>query len=290
MSKWSKKMYVMSLISKIFRIAELILKPRMEGYYRRLFYKGFPKTFVGRFLVLIFIVAKRFLRIKYLALPLGIQKKVIIPLNKSVKDFDEALIYVYFGAMYNLIKFKTPKNSICVDVGAHYGFWTFKMADKCKLVIALEPAPTNFTILYNSIVYSGLRNVVALPFAAGEALYESFIVKPKGGTDEFWHISSNIIDAQEVYPVKIIPLDRLLDILTSGQIDIMKIDVEGFEVNVLNGLRGKLSKGLIRVITLEVHSPLLLRIVLKIFQEYSYNVKVFKIKEGLYEVYAYISS
>jgi hypothetical protein len=39
----------------------------MEGYYRRLFYKGFPKVFVGKFLVLIFIVARRFLRIKYLA-------------------------------------------------------------------------------------------------------------------------------------------------------------------------------------------------------------------------------
>jgi hypothetical protein len=39
----------------------------MEGYYRRLFYKGFPKAFVGKFLVLIFIVTRRFLRIKYLA-------------------------------------------------------------------------------------------------------------------------------------------------------------------------------------------------------------------------------
>jgi len=91
------------------------------GYYRTLFYRGFPCTFFAKFLVICFTILKMFL--KYVVLPLSIRKRVIIPSDRNIRDFDEALIYVYFGSMYELIKVPLSKeSSICIDVGAHYGF------------------------------------------------------------------------------------------------------------------------------------------------------------------------
>ncbi len=61
-------------------------------------------------------------------------------------------------------------------------------------------------------------------------------------------ISMSIDGAQEKHPVKIVSLDDLLDSLSIQQVDIMKIDVEGFELNVLKGLKRRISRKLINVI------------------------------------------
>jgi len=118
------------------------------------------------------------------------------------------------------------------------------MSDKCKLVIVLEPVPKNFAVLYNSIKYSGLKNVIALPFAAGDTIGEAFIVKPKYGTDEMNTVRKveHVDSVQEEYLVKLVTLDALLDSLSIHRVNIIKIDVEGFEANVLKGLKNKRSK------------------------------------------------
>jgi FkbM family methyltransferase len=276
----------MSTASGTLRTFKSILKSRdKKGYYRTLFYRGFPGTFFGRILTSYFAISKRLL--SHVILPLGVRKKVIIPSDRQVKDFDEALVYVYFDSMYRLVKMQIPKDIVCVDVGAHYGFWTLRMADKCKLVIALEPAPNNFAILYNSLMHSKVKNVIALPFAAGETSRRSFIVKPQSGTDEMYYIDDNIASVRNAYPVRVIALDNLLDHLLIERVNLIKIDVEGFELYVLDGLRERLSKGLVDLLILEVHSPLLLDRCLKMLRKYNYDIKfAFKIARGLYEVYA----
>jgi len=157
-------------LNEVLGMVKSILKLK-GGYYRNSSRRSFPNTYLGNILILVFVVFRNFLT--HVALPLSSRKRVIIPSDGLHKDFDEALTHVYFGSMYRLVEIKIPKGGVCVDVGAHYGFYTFRIADKCKLVVALEPAPNNFVILYNSLKYSGIRNVIALPFAAGEASYNS---------------------------------------------------------------------------------------------------------------------
>jgi FkbM family methyltransferase len=270
--------------NKLLKALTFILNiKRTMGYYRTLFFRGFPRTLIARILLIYFVILRRFL--SNVALPLGINKRIIIPSNRRVEDFEEALTYVYFGSMYELVEVRLPKDKICVDIGAHYGFWTLKMSSKCKLVIALEPAPNNFAILYNSLIASKISNVIPFRLAAGDSTSKAFIIKWKGATDGMYTTSMNIDGAQEKHPVKIVSLDDLLDSLSIQQVDIMKIDVEGFELNVLKGLKRRISRKLINVIVLEVHSPLLLHNILRMLSD-NYDVKVFKISRGLYEVYA----
>jgi len=265
-----------------------ILEPRTRGYYRTLFYRDLPKSFIGKILILLFVILRNFL--SYVTLPLDFRgrKRIIIASDKSVKDFDEALIYVYFGSMYKLVEIEIPQSSVCVDVGAHYGFWTLKMADNCRLIVALEPAPNNFAVLYNSIKSSKVKNVIALPLAAGETFRRSFIVKREGEYDEMYHISNVTIDVRESYPVRVVPLDKLLDFLFIKQVDVIKIDVEGSELDVLRGLKSRLSKRLVNFIVLEVHSSSLLNECIKMLKMFGYEVKVFRITRNLYQMYAMI--
>jgi len=246
-----------------------------------------PRSFIGITLVSIFMILRNIL--SYVVLPLDVRgKRAIIPSSKSIKDFDEALIYVYFGLMYEMCKVKVSKSSICIDVGAHYGFWTLKMADNCGLIVALEPAPNNFAILYNSIKSSKVKNVIALPLAAGETFCRSFIVKREGEYDEMYHISNVTIDVRESYPVRVVPLDKLLDFLSIKQVDVIKIDVEGSELDVLRGLKNRLSRRLVNFIVLEVHSSSLLNECIKMLKMFGYKVKVFRITRDLYLMYAMI--
>ena len=271
----------------IFRLIKSVLKPRTGGYYRAIFYRAMPRSFIGITLVSIFMILRNIL--SYVVLPLDVRgKRAIIPSSKSIKDFDEALIYVYFGLMYEMCKVKVSKSSICIDVGAHYGFWTLKMADNCGLIVALEPAPNNFAILYNSIKSSKVKNVIALPLAAGETFCRSFIVKREGEYDGMYHISNVTIDVRESYPVRVVPLDKLLDFLSIKQVDVIKIDVEGSELDVLRGLKNRLSRRLVNFIVLEVHSSSLLNECIKMLKMFGYKVKVFRITRDLYQMYAMI--
>jgi FkbM family methyltransferase len=221
----------------------------------------------------------------YVVIPLDYRKRIIIPSYKDVKDFDEALTYVYFDSMYELLKVNLPRNSICVDVGAHYGFWTLKMSSRCKLVIALEPVPGNFAVLYNSIVASNVKNALPFMLAAGESRGIGIIAKSRGKTDEMFTMQEGSRDAQERYEVRIIDLDTLLDKLSIQTVNIIKIDVEGFEENVLKGLMKRITRRLINLIVFEVHSPLLLYKCSRLLKE-NYDLKVFKISRGLYLAYA----
>jgi FkbM family methyltransferase len=136
-----------------------------------------------------------------------------------------------------------------------------------------------------ALIASEIRNVTPFRLAAGDSTSRAFIIKRKGATDGMYAISMSIADAQGKHPVKIVSLDDLLDSLSIQQVDIVKIDVEGFELNVLKGLKKRISRKLINVIVLEVHSPLLLHDILRMLGD-DYDIKVFRISKGLYGVYA----
>jgi len=258
-------------------------KDRNIGFYRNLFFRGFPHTFYARILILYFKLLRKILH--YVVMPLGFRRRVVIPSYKDVKDFDEALIYVYFGPMYELVKVSLPRSSVCVDVGAHYGFWSLKMSSRCKLVIALEPSPGNFAVLYNSIMASNARNVLPFMLAAGETRGVGTVVRPRGGTDGMYTMQGGLGEVQEKHTVRVIDLDTLLDRLSIQKVDLIKIDVEGFEEQVLKGLMKYITRGLVNFIVLEVHTPLLLYIILELLKG-KYELKVFKISHGIYLVYA----
>jgi FkbM family methyltransferase len=115
-----------------------------------------------------------------------------------------------------------PERRIAVDVGAHVGMWSHFLAQDFRHVHAFEPVPL-FRKCFELNVAQ--HNVTLHSFALGRAsLPCSLSVDPanSGAT----HISALGRGGAEIRPLDDFELD---------EVDFIKIDVEGFELFVLEG-------------------------------------------------------
>lgn len=137
------------------------------------------------------------------------------------------------------------------DVGANIGVYTIAAARRCTHVTAIEPDPKTSGLLLAHVRLNGLHNVDVVVAAAGDRADEVEFVasaSPMASVGDGWQL-----DAPRCM-VRMVPLD---DVVTT--VDVMKIDVEGYEGPVLLGAQALLSDPLRkpRSIFLEVHPPLL---------------------------------
>ena len=151
---------------------------------------------------------------------------------------------------------EATKGGLLVEVGANLGYFSLLWANANaeNRVIAFEPAPRNIALFQASIDRNGLgRRITLLPVAAGSQLMLSpFDLGPEVQTG--W--GGVVLDsATAVSPtqVVVVPLDELL--ADSPHIDVLKIDVEGFDTLVLEGCRRLLVEKRISTIFYEQNHP-----------------------------------
>jgi FkbM family methyltransferase len=136
---------------------------------------------------------------------------------------------------------------VVFDVGSWIGYYTLLAARKAETVISIEPDNINYDRLKKNVQLNDFSNVTALNLAVGDKRSESVLVKGLGS-------STNKIDPQgfgEI--VKIETLDNIIDELKINEINVLIIDVEGYEYFALKGLIRSLSKKAIKNIFCEVH-------------------------------------
>lgn len=144
------------------------------------------------------------------------------------------------------------------DIGANVGFFTRKFAEKVGeqgKVLAFEPSPTTFSVLRERC--SDLRNVEFVNIALADADGTAQFVEsgtPADPTNGLYRPGSDVGGGVEV-PV------RRGDSLCAGRRDIVpnriKLDVEGYEKEVLEGLSETLRLPEVRDIFVEVHFGIL---------------------------------
>src|SRR2546425_5251818 len=61
--------------------------------------------------------------------------------------------------------FQVAAGDVVVDVGAHIGRYALRAATKASQVIAVEPDPSNFSLLERNVRLNGFSNVVLVPHA-----------------------------------------------------------------------------------------------------------------------------
>ena len=120
----------------------------------------------------------------------------------------------------------TNKNSVFVDVGAHIGFYTVRLALKCKHVHAVEPNPESAYILRRNIELNNINNVTVHQCACGKNPSKAKIYIADTCTTLIPRTNRRTVE------VDVKPLDSLVKYC-----DVVKIDVEGFEEEVLLGAK-----------------------------------------------------
>jgi FkbM family methyltransferase len=124
---------------------------------------------------------------------------------------------------------------ILLDVGANIGYHTLRGAIAVRpwgRVVAVEPEADNLRILRENVATNQLNNVTVLPIAAGSS----------PGVFGLYTSASNRGDhrlyALEGRPRQEVPVERLDDALAElgFEPDVIKIDVQGWELEVVRGL------------------------------------------------------
>ncbi len=154
---------------------------------------------------------------------------------------------------------------VMVDVGANIGQYSLLAAhlvgDEGK-VIALEPDPIVGERLKRHVSMNGYEGVIeVLPLAAGSRDEERWFCPAE---DQGNSGTGSLVPRQmptngervdkvgDVFKVRVARLDSLLDQRGVSSVDFVKIDVEGFEDEVLHGLHGFLRSRSVRAVMAEL--------------------------------------
>ncbi|MCS4177387.1 FkbM family methyltransferase [Salinibacter ruber] len=146
------------------------------------------------------------------------------------------------------------------DIGANTGMYSLFASEKCSRVIAFEPYPPNIKKLKKNVRINDSSNVVRIVEAAlsdksgktGFLTVESENSKYPGvGSPGFGR--GTVTDENSDLQVPTIRGDELVEQNAVPYPNVVKIDVEGSEPLVLDGLANALSSDLCRTIYCEVH-------------------------------------
>lgn len=148
-------------------------------------------------------------------------------IGKSLEEYGEwAQLEMEFLTPY------IPLGGICVDIGAYIGTHTLFFADAVGptgIVVAFEAQQPMFQILCANVALNHLLNIRAFNVAVDETSGVAQInhmdyMQPN-------HFGAVSISRFDGYPVE----SRTLDECSLPSLDFLKIDVEGFEAEVLSG-------------------------------------------------------
>jgi FkbM family methyltransferase len=152
-----------------------------------------------------------------------------------------------------------PRDAVVVDAGANWGYFTLLCAGLARTgrILAIEPDPRQHARLAANVRLNAFAH--ATPIAAAAGATRGRVRLAGYGPDDDNRGTSRVATDAETAALDVECLG--IDAITAGlpRIDLVKIDVEGFELEVLRGLEDGLARRRIRVIVLELHPGLLAR-------------------------------
>jgi FkbM family methyltransferase len=170
---------------------------------------------------------------------------------------------IYEPENVSIIKHACAAGMTAIDVGAHEGYLTLVMAacvGSAGQVFAFEPMPRNFKCLSQTVAMNNLNNVVLYQMAVsnGRNAKAKFQI-----SDQSSSMGKLVEDesalAESELEVTVTSLDQIIESGGIARIDFVKIDVEGHDLEVLEGMQGLVARFRPKIL-IEFHSPdLLLR-------------------------------
>jgi FkbM family methyltransferase len=143
-----------------------------------------------------------------------------------------------------------------VDVGANWGYFTLVTAylvGPRGRVLALEPHPRLSWMLRENVSVNALTHVEPLTLAAGaEAGPRTFIAFDERGGNSGLSRAASLSETGD-FDCATIALDALVDARKIGRVDLLKMDIEGGEVDALRGMTAGLAAHRYRYVLLECH-------------------------------------
>ncbi len=138
-------------------------------------------------------------------------------------------------AMINFIRTLAGRGRTFVDIGSHIGFYTMGLAPGFERVVAFEPSKFQYGWLTRNRALNAYEHVLCEHVALGDTRGDATlnVLSYEGGLNS---LSPEVANAHHIIDRYSVPVE-LLDDRGMTDVDLMKIDVEGFEIPVLRGAR-----------------------------------------------------
>lgn len=167
-------------------------------------------------------------------------------INFSVDLYDYIGHDIFYGfgstEMNNLFSLIKP-GDVIIDIGANYGFFTLSFAKRVGpngKVYSFEPDPKNHKAFSININRNSFTNITSVNKGLGSTNGQMILEVPVA-----WNRGGNRINPNpegEHSVVDIITLNDYVSSVDIKRVDLIKIDVEGFEFQILKGARNVLDK------------------------------------------------
>jgi FkbM family methyltransferase len=212
------------------RAANFVRKFLRYPFVERVLISLFPK----------FRFAKKLVPPEYLYRPksyrVAVRDGVVYQFDLSnVIDHSLYFFHRYFTPLQLFLLIKP--DTIMVDIGSNIGTVALHVAATATKgkVYAFEPDADNYTSLQQNIKLNDFENIIAIRKALGEVPGHSKLFKVNRFNNGMNRILSDNTSFSDFGHVEVSTLDIETAQLKPERIDLIKIDVEGYELNVLKG-------------------------------------------------------
>ena len=226
--------------------------------YRRRY--GFSKGFRAFIHYCYVAIKKSQLKSKNNVIEVNGSKLEVIPGDLGT-SLELLLFNIHEPISTKIVTETVQKGMTCLDVGANIGYYVILestiLGDQGR-IIAIEPSPQNFEFLKKNIEMQRVKNIDAFNFAAGDKNgYINFV------SDENESNSGRVIPDSAVSdwpgPVAKLPvktIDSFLGEIGVDKIDFLRMDVEGYEYHIFQGMKNTLKKSK-PIIQIELHKSIM---------------------------------
>ncbi len=140
---------------------------------------------------------------------------------------------IYEPHVTNILTEVLNPGNVFLDLGANIGYYSLLAASIVQAsgkVISFEPNIQNLQLFYASILENKLKNIVVYPFAASD--HARIMKLTSFGSNGFLEEpQSSLMNAQFLQSIRV---DELLQ--NEESIDVVKMDIEGYEPLALKGM------------------------------------------------------
>lgn len=192
----------------------------------------------------------------YVKLRLPMSLVAICPLG-SLPEAWRNLLHVFYYRDYEQVpSFKPRRGWIVLDAGAYFGFYAMRasrLVGREGLVVAVEPVSSHFQVASENVRLNSLSNVRVLRACLAPRTRDYRVYVPCSSVNasivRTYAESFGAIKAVE--EVRGVSLESLVNVL--GEVDLLKLDIEGLELEVIESSKQVLSPDKVRRLVVEVH-------------------------------------
>ena len=148
---------------------------------------------------------------------------------------------LYF--LRDLVSRINQTDTVFVDVGACKGNHSLFLSQHVGTVVAFEPYPLVLDRFRDAIEGNRISNIILVPFGLGAENGRFPFFSPKDGNHHTGSFNADFTTQNEYHgELEIRVGDEELKRLQIARVDVVKIDVEGYEKEVLSGLKNSIRR------------------------------------------------